>query len=316
MDFKDKKNEHGWRSNPDGFSDEMFSKIWQASGSYKERFQPDMEAGLASFQQRMAAEKSHALIVPIQRQRKIWLRVAAGLAVLAIGILVFKGQIGTKDDLYTLASTPDGTLEHSLPDGTQIELNHSSELSFIAGFDAKERNVKLNGEAFFDVKRDETRPFIIEAGEAKVTVLGTSFNVRAYPNEEIIEVFVVSGKVQVEIQGAKQPKILNKGDLLRFNKKALKIELATDQVGAPVAWHTGILSFKGQPIPTILDGMERLYGVKFDLKTSQATNCLQTLTVQEGELQEAIQALKLSCPKMKFEEAGNGNYTVEGACCE
>ena len=172
-----------------------------------------------------------------------------------------------------------------------------------------------DGEAFFEVQRDEKRPFIIEAGEAKVTVLGTSFNVRAYPDEAVIEVFVASGKVRVDL-GSGQSKELSKGEFLKFDTKASKILIGMDKTGVPAAWHTGVLNFKGQPIPTVLEGMARLYGVSFDLKIKQPSGCLQTLTVQEGELEEAIAALKLSCPKMRFEKNEDGGYKVNGACCE
>ncbi len=99
------------------------------------------------------------------------LKIAAGFAILAIAVIVFKNYAGRTDSLQVFAAPADATLEHKLPDGSLAELNRASELVYSPDFTGKERRVKLSGEAFFEVQRDEKRPFIIEAGEAKVTVL-------------------------------------------------------------------------------------------------------------------------------------------------
>ncbi len=316
MDSKDKKSWQNGSSSQNGISDGVLKRLWDASENYKQGYQPDVAAGLHAFKQRMAQESGEAQVVPMRPKRGYLLRIAAGLAILAIGVLVFKNQLASSDGPQAIHAPTDSTLEKTLADGSQIELNKSSVLSFDDEFAQQERRVKLAGEAFFDVKRDETKPFIIEAAEAKITVLGTAFNVRAYPNEAVVEVYVTEGSVSVEIAGAGKPMQLSKGDQLKFDRKASKIELLVDDAGIPAAWHSGVLSFKGKPIPVVLKGMERLYGVNFDLKTNQPSDCLQTLTVQEGELEEAIQALRLSCPNMRFEKAADNNYSVTGACCQ
>ncbi len=316
MDSKDKNGWQNWRGSQSGNSDGMLQRLWDASENYQQGYEPDVEARLQSFRQSMAQESVGTKVVPIRPKRNYLLRIAAGLAILAIGILLFKGQLAPSDGLQAITAPIDGTIEKTLPDGSQIELNKSSELSFNAEFAQQERRVKLEGEAFFDIKRDEAKPFIIEAGEAKITVLGTSFNVKSYPKEDIIEVYVTAGSVSVEIAGAGKAKQLSKGDLMKFNRKASKIEFEVDDAGFPVAWHSGHLNFKGKPIPMVLDGMERLYGVNFDLNTTQPMDCLQTLTVQENELDEAIEALRLSCPNMRFEKTSDSSYSVSGTCCQ
>lgn len=314
MDFKDKKDWQRWNSNQSEMSEGLLKKLWSACSNYKQSYQPDVDEGFAAFSQRMEHERSK--VVPMRTRPNYLLRIAAGLAILAIGVLVFRNQLSDTSKLQALTTPTDSTLEQTLADGSKIALNRSSELSFNADFSKKERRVSLSGEAFFQVQRDENRPFIIETATAQVKVLGTTFNVRAYPDEEIFEVFVASGKVRVEINDTDQPVELNKGEFFRFNKATNKEVRGSDSAGVPAVWHTGILSFKGQPIPAILEGMERLYGISFVHDFGQKSNCLQTLTVQEGKLEEAIAALKVSCPKLRFDEKPNGDYAVSGACCE
>ena len=86
---------------------------------------------------------------------------------------------------------------HILPDSTFVSLNADSKISYPAKFSASKREVYLEGEAFFDVKRDVNRPFLIYANGSTTEVLGTSFNVNAYPSENIVEISVVTGKVAV-----------------------------------------------------------------------------------------------------------------------
>jgi transmembrane sensor len=316
MDLKDKPDWQKWNSNQSEMSEGLMGKLWNASSNYKENYQPDVEAGFAAFQQRMGQESPSGNVVKMRPRPNYLLRIAAGLAILAIGVLVFKSQLGTSDKIQALVTPSDSTLQSKLPDGSNIELNRSSELSFQSEFAEKERRVNLKGEAFFQVQREENRPFIIETEVGQVQVLGTSFNVRDYPKEAIFEVYVASGKVQVTVEGTNQPIELEKGAFFRLDKSTNKAVKGVDVAGVPAAWHTGVLSFKGQPIPSILEGMERLYGVQFENTTNQKNDCLQTLTVQEGKLEEAIAAMKVSCPQLRFEEKSNGDYTVSGACCE
>jgi transmembrane sensor len=84
-----------------------------------------------------------------------------------------------------------------LPDGTRVWLNQNTEIEYPSEFSGKERNITLKGEAFFEVKRDVVHPFIISSGGIKTTVLGTSFNIKAY-NKQHSEVNVRTGKVKVE----------------------------------------------------------------------------------------------------------------------
>ncbi|MBI1223781.1 MAG: DUF4974 domain-containing protein [Bacteroidetes bacterium] len=313
MDFNANKGLQAWHEQHPHESKNLLSKIWEASNSYKEGYHPDVDKGLDAFKRRMNQHQPAkiARLSPV----KIVLRIAAGIALLFFSGMFLKNKLS--DNNLVVEMTKDGaTKELTLKDGSLVTLNESSQLTFQKEFSKNERKVTLEGEAFFKITRDVSRPFIIEAGMAKVTVLGTSFNVRSFPKQNVFEVYVQTGKVKVDFEKGNGSYLLTPGEYLRFDDATGKPSKVVDKSGAANAWRTGVISFKGQSIPDIFAGMERLYGVSFKFQQeSQNSDCLQTLTVQKGKMGEAIEALKTSCPKLKFKGDQLG-YIVTGTCCE
>ncbi|MFN8888854.1 MAG: FecR family protein [Cyclobacteriaceae bacterium] len=122
-------------------------------------------------------------------------RIAAAIAMI-IGVSGLFYLVGEKENqVVTIASTI-GTQNDTLPDGSRIFLNKKSEVSFSFHSGSGQRKVKLNGEAFFSVKHEEEKPFIIEADEILVRDIGTEFNLKAYPDKDTIEIVVTEGEVQ------------------------------------------------------------------------------------------------------------------------
>jgi ferric-dicitrate binding protein FerR (iron transport regulator) len=312
MDFKENKGWQVWEGQHPNENPKLLKQIWEASGSYKDGYQPDVEKGLGAFKNRMGTQETGRIVrlAPF----KIALRIAAGVVLLLVAGLFLKNKLSGAGETMVAATQVAATQTLALSDGSNVLLNQSSQLVYQSGFSKKKRSVALEGEAFFKIQRDEARPFVIETEIATVTVLGTSFNVRSYPKEEIFEVFVETGKVKVDFKKEDQHIELTPGQFVRLNNANGELVRGTDGAGILSAWRTGVISFKGHSLPNIFEGMERLYGVDFDLKTSQSSDCLHTLTVQKGKLEEAIEALKTSCPQLKFVKDANG-YKIKGACC-
>ena len=144
-----------------------------------------------------------------------------------------------------------------LADGTKVFLNAGSEISYPVGFAGDCREVKLQGEAYFEVKRDERRPFFVQAGDVRIRVLGTSFNVSAYSGREKIETTLEEGKIQltngkevVEVTQGKQA-IYNKGDG-RFEVKNVDTKLYT-------AWKDGYYKFDQMTLEEIMETLSLWY---------------------------------------------------------
>lgn len=312
MDFKENKGWQSWLKLLPDEAPSPLKQIWEASSSYKDDYQPHVERGLDAFMHRMGNQTPAKIrrISPL----KTALRIAAGAALLLLTGMFFKDKLGNSSKTIAATTETDSTKELALSDGSKVTLNQSSQLVFSPKFEKNTREVELTGEAFFNISRDVDRPFVIETQAAKVTVLGTSFNVRSYPNDEIFEVFVETGKVKVDFKENGQSIELIPGQFIRFKSSTGEMVKGLDKSAVPNAWRTGVISFKGQRLHNIFEGMQRLYGVEFDLQTPQNADCLQTLTVEKGKLEEAIRVLKTSCPNLKFAQAANG-YLVSGACC-
>ncbi len=170
--------------------------------------------------------------------------------------------------------------EYILPDGSLVALNSNSKLTFPKHFKKDVREVTILGEAFFDVKPNPEKPFIINAGNAQVKVLGTSFNVNAYPESETVEVVVKTGKVQViSINQEFQTKIRNeillvpgeKGTL--FTKSNL-LEKTENTNPNYLAWKTHDLIFNEVPLSEVIQCLENVYHVNIKISEPELNNML------------------------------------------
>ena len=314
MDVNENKDWQKWHEQYPHEPAGLMKQIWEGSRDYKNDYQPDVSKGFEAFKMRMNEQSGPKVVrlTPIS----IALRIAAGAALLLVATMVLRNFVGAAENLTAVNTVADETKEIMLADASKVTLNQNSSLNYETEFNSKKRQVSMQGEAFFKVSRDEKRPFTIETQTAFVQVLGTSFNVRSYPNEDFFEVFVETGKVKVTLKNSNKSYELTPGQFIRFKKSENKIEQGIDQTAAANAWRTGAISFKGQQITTVLKGMERLYGVKMEIKSQQRNNCKQTLTMQKDKLDEAMEALKISCPKLNFERKSDTGYIVTGICCE
>jgi len=169
--------------------------------------------------------------------------------------------------------------EYVLPDGSVVALNSNSKLLFPKKFKGDIREVTIIGEAFFDVKPNPEKPFVINAGDAQVKVLGTSFNVYAYPEAESIEVTVKTGKVQV---------ISKKTDLVTENREVFLIpgekgtlftknHLLEKSVNTDpnfMAWKTHDLIFNKVPLPEVIRCLEKTYHIDIEMTEPELNDLL------------------------------------------
>jgi len=155
-------------------------------------------------------------------------------------------------------------LSFRLPDGTKVKLNAGSKLTFSKAFDANIRKVKLTGEAFFDVERDESKPFIIETEGVNVKVLGTSFNVKSYADDQDVWVGVKTGTVKVSSISGNQEVVLSKNDLASYsNKTHLLNKSVISEAAIIFGWVDKELAFNDFNIDQILVELSRWYDVEF-----------------------------------------------------
>jgi ferric-dicitrate binding protein FerR (iron transport regulator) len=152
-----------------------------------------------------------------------------------------------------------GEFRLELSDGSIVTLNAESRLVFPRRFTGDERRVRLEGEAFFEVTGDASRPFVVETGEMEVRVLGTSFNVSAYPDEATRHATLVAGSVEVHVPG-QSPIALSPGEQARGREGAWE-KRAVD-VQRYISWMTGKFSFKDTGLEEIARQLSRWYDVE------------------------------------------------------
>ncbi|MEQ6119467.1 FecR domain-containing protein [Reichenbachiella sp. MALMAid0571] len=199
-------------------------------------------------------------------------RVAAVL-VIALGLgVIIKMTFG--DQKYEVLATASKTIKRNpvgqksiiyLSDGTKVILNAESSMEFDEDFGNVSREVTLVGEAFFEVAKDVSKPFVIKTGEVTTTVLGTSFNVNAYPEMNGVQVAVMTGKVAVENTSATDSSVsLKPTEMVTYDART---GILTPSVFLPeeiISWKDGIIYFKNADEKSVFAKLEKWYGVKVE----------------------------------------------------
>lgn len=219
--------------------------------------------------------------------------VAATLLItLSIGYLFLNNQATSFNhpavlQLTTLAGQQK---QITLADGTQIILNCRSTLTCTAQFDGNKREVYLDGEAFFNVKHDDKKPFIVHTGRLNVQVLGTSFNVQSYRADNRAVVSVASGKVGVNGAKPTSTYMLLPGDRLSYNRKNefKKDNISIDEI---MGWQKGILSFHLETIHDIVPVLERYYGITIHIDHEQKPEKQVTANFNRKTLPQVLEIL-------------------------
>jgi ferric-dicitrate binding protein FerR (iron transport regulator) len=162
-------------------------------------------------------------------------------------------------NITVIAGNDEKNIKVSLPDGSKIYLNRNSRFSYRKNFGEHRRDVKLTGEAFFEISPDASKPFIIDAGKATVKVVGTSFNVITNNTESDVEVFVKTGKVLVSDNSGSQTIQLDPGYVGTMNSKTSAKTLNTNL--NYLSWKTGYLAYSGQKLSVVFKDLKRVYNL-------------------------------------------------------
>lgn len=179
-----------------------------------------------------------------------------------------------------------------LPDSSEIWLNSGSTIRYPETFAKDKRLVTLNGEAYFSVKKETAKPFIVETSRLSVKVLGTKFNVKAYPNDENITATLTSGKVEVSVQ-SQSPQILKPNERLTYDKNTSSVHISTVNTADTDSWIVGKLTFTNATAGEIFRTLERRYNITMDNMTNIPASKRYTVKFLKDEnLDEILNILK------------------------
>jgi ferric-dicitrate binding protein FerR (iron transport regulator) len=275
---------------------------WSITKNKAEFYQPNMTINWQKLMKRISYQPKEKTI------QTIYFRWAAAAAFL---VLVFLTGIGLGDGFlkpsakvtYTKIIAPEGNkTQIVLPDSTTVWLNSGSELQYSTNYSARNREVKMKGECFFDVVKDPEHPFVVTGSKFRVKVYGTRFNVNEANAKNMADVTLVSGKVQVQNLSGKLISDLKPGQQLVFNDGKYLVQKA-ENMEALTAWLNNMLIFDNQPFEKVIHYLEKWYGVKIQLDHNLYYRHNYTFKVKTESLREVLALISVITPIQ---------YTIEG----
>jgi ferric-dicitrate binding protein FerR (iron transport regulator) len=187
-----------------------------------------------------------------------------------------------------------------LKDGSIVYLNSDSKIQFPEVFDDSIRAVRLEGEAYFDIARDENKPFIVLTNDLKISVLGTSFNINAYRENEYVKISLNTGKVKVEneiIKDQDDAQIikLNPGQSVAYlSKQNIFTKVSSFSSNLDLSWKDGKIVFENADLETMINRFERWYNVDFVMKNKPYFEWDYTGEFHNQTLQDVLESLSFS----------------------
>lgn len=199
---------------------------------------------------------------------------------------------------YLERSNPNGQKSKIiLSDGTTVWLNAASKIAFPEKFKTDERTVFLEGEAFFDVIRDETSPFIIKTETTTTTVLGTSFNIKSY-NSEAVKITVESGEVKVSTVNNNSKSgeafLIVKNEQVTVDSKSGEIQKKKVNAKNFFSWKEDVIRFDNTKLSEVVKTLERWYDKKITVENEQLNDCVLVAEYKNERLYNVLQSLKFS----------------------
>lgn len=239
-----------------------------------------------------------------RNKRLLWMRVASVAAVVLLCMAGWFAYEAWRPASMQMVSTLAETRTVVLPDQTKVTLNRYSTLSYPERFKEKRRKVHLQGEAYFEVARDAKHPFIVKAEAVKVQVLGTHFNVEAYPGDAEVRTTLLEGSVAVSLKGENQRLVLAPNESAIYNKeKRTLIQEAAPGAKNEILWRKGIILFDQLPLHEIARQLSNAFQTDIRIDDPQLQNYRMTATFDANE--DLTQILDL------LKNAGNFNYKKE-----
>ncbi len=183
-----------------------------------------------------------------------------------------------------------------LPDGSEVWLNAESKISFPEQFSDGKREVTLEGEAFFDVVKNPKQPFVVRADNMTTTVLGTSFSIKAFPEESVAFVALNTGKVKVNIDNDKggDALYLSPGEGIRYDKINQKSMKETIDRESSFSWKDGIIVFEDAHMEEVIGTLSRWYGVQFSIENAVHEDWSYTGSFDNEALENVLRSMSFT----------------------
>lgn len=205
------------------------------------------------------------------------------------------------DAFNTIATPKGGQYQLQLPDGTKVWLNAASSLKYPVRFSAKQRQVELQGEGYFEVAKDSSRPFKVNSGTQELEVLGTHFNINSYADEATRKTSLLEGAVRISDKSWSRPVVLSPGQQAVASSNGLKVVMVNpDEV---VDWKNGNFVFEDEPLESIMRKVARWYDVEVKYQDHPADLTFTGVVSRSKNISAVLNAL---------DKTGKVHFKVEG----
>ncbi|WP_163715270.1 FecR family protein [Mangrovibacterium lignilyticum] len=250
------------------------------------------------------------------RLSSVWRRIAA---VILVGLLVgsvayWASEAGWLNAQEEVAAVDNyGLTKIELADGSMVTLNYGSHLSYPDHFTGKYREVELDGEGFFEVLPNPDQPFIIHAGKADIQVLGTSFNVNAYPQTGEVSVVVKTGRVQVsssEIASTDDDVILTPGEKGVLNDDSPQFQRIQNDDLNYLAWKTHSFIFNKTSLKDVIEQLNKVYRVEIATADPEMEKLLLTARFDDRPVRFILEVIAMT-HKLELDQIDESNYLLQ-----
>ena len=249
-------------------------------------------------------------------KRKIYYSAAAAaiLAIVIAGYLLLqqghsRERAGKYEVVYrdSILNKGDRPYKATLADGSTVWLNTGAVVYIADGFGKTERRVKVNGEAYFEIRQDVAHPFYTEAGNITTHVLGTAYDIEAYPTEKEVRVSLLQGRVAV--RSADTTCMLSPGQMLSYTRQSGSMVVGSVATSDPSAWIRGKIVLNKIALPEALDRLTRLYHIPIQYNYGLIKEKVITGEFDRDALPVVLQSI-LFVHNLKFSVMRNGGYRI------
>ncbi len=286
---------------------------WNLSENYNPDIEIDVKADFLKLKERIKkSEKSKSNSQGKIIKFKLWQGIAASLLIIISTALWL---YNTSASRQITVSTVQNEIKHIiLPDGSEIWLNANSEIKYPEKFASKERKVSMSGEIFFQVKKNKKAPFIIDAIQTEIKVLGTSFNVKINRSTKETKVDLKTGKVLFSSKISDDKIILVKGEAAIFNETNHSFT-KTKYDENSFAWKSSVLLFKEKLFLEVIKTIEKQYKVNIVFDNKQLANCVFSGRFENKNIDEVLQYLS-DIYGFKVQKLSASKYKLTGGLCQ
>ncbi len=224
--------------------------------------------------------------------------VVVGLAAIIASYLgIMPGNVAGGKECFTTVVTDEGqTSRIILPDSSIVWLNSGTQMTYNSNFSVKNRDIRLTGEAFFKVKRDESLPMVVSCNDLRVKVLGTEFDVSSFPGENKVSVVLEKGKVELShADNLFQPLGMASGQMASFDETQKVLSLQKVDTYEHISWKDGFLIFNDAPMREVFKKLEHWYGVKIYANNPDVYGLVFNATIVDESLAEIFKLIKYTC---------------------